>query len=163
MRGVLLAGVCLVAVGCGSKGKPTGPVLPPASVGRDQRLDAFDLWHAYGRKAIPDKHPLDGKLVLLKLTDAYATTDGDGRSVLLYGSQQGKLKPVIVVRLSDTTGYTAGESQALAYVEGTLRGAVPISEESWAKPWLTLPQEGPLQKMHAIVVDDAKLVLPPTN
>lgn len=162
MRGVLFIGLCVLAIGC-SKGKPTEPGLPTPTVGRDHRIDAFDLWHGYGRKAIPDKHPLDGKLILLKVTDAYATTDGDGKPVLLYGSQQGKLKPPVVVRLSDTKGYVAGESKALVYVEGTLRGAVPIAEESWAKSWLTLPQEGPLQKMHVILLEDAKLVLPPTN
>src|SRR2546430_878041 len=125
MRGVLCVGLCLVAVGCGSKPQPTTaePGFPGPSVSKDNFLDAFELWqNGYGQKALPDKHPADGKPVLLKMSDVYATTDGDGKPVLLYGSDKGKSKPAIVVRLSDTTGYVAGETLGSAYVEGHLKG-----------------------------------------
>jgi hypothetical protein len=164
MRGVLLFGLCLVAAGCGSKAKSTVPSLQVSSVPRDNRIDAFQVWQeAYGQKAVPDKYPLDGKTVLVKFSDVEATTDGDGKPVLVYGAEKGKYKPAIVARLSDTAGYTAGESLTNVYVEGHLKGCVPISTESWAKPWLSLPQQKGLPHMHIVLVDDAKIALPPKD
>lgn len=165
MRGVLLLGLCLVAAGCGSKGdQPPVPTITHTSVPRDNQIDAFILWQeGYGQKALPDKYPLDGKIVLLKLSDVHATTDGDGKPVLVYGSEKGKYKPAIVVRLSNTAGYTDGEVMPSAYVEGQLRGCVSMTSESWAKPWLKLPQRKGLPNLHVILVEDAKLVLPPKD
>jgi hypothetical protein len=164
MRGVLLLSLCLVAAGCGSKGKSTAPSLAASTIPRDNRVDAFQLWQeGYGQKATPDKHPLDGKPVLVKFSDLEAATDGDGKPVLIYGAEKGKYRPAIVARLSDTTGYAAGETLTNAYVEGHLKGCVPIATESWATPWLKIPQQKGLPQMHIILIENAKVVLPPQD